>query len=104
MTQSEYLTRNAARIDFSKNLETEDPEKKNGEEATAPATSSIAPFENILMKLREAYTEVSVLHDVLAVAKEKHYMVLDPVPTEMTETKQMALIYARKFLDLSVNN
>ena len=46
--------------------------------------------------MKNAYTEVSVLHDVLAVAKEKHYLVLDPVPTEPAETKPMALIYARK--------
>lgn len=62
----------------------------------APSTSGIAPFENILQKLKDAYTEVSVLHDVLAVAKEKHYLVLDPVPQEPQEVKQMALIYARK--------
>lgn len=34
--------------------------------------------------------------DVLAVAKEKRYMVLDPVPQENIEIKQMVQVYARK--------
>lgn len=58
--------------------------------------SNLMHFDNILAKLKEAYTEVSVLHDVLAVAKEKNYLVLDPVPQEPVETKPMAIVYARK--------
>ena len=100
MTQSEYLTRNAAKINFSKTTETAEGEKKEEDEPAAASVTSpqsnLAPFENILHKLKDAYTEVSVLHDVLAIAKEKHYLVLDPVPTEPPETKQMALVYARK--------
>lgn len=41
-------------------------------------------------------TEVCVLADVLAIAKEKHYMVLDPVPQELPEVKPMIQLYARK--------
>ena len=37
-----------------------------------------------------------MLADVLAVAKEKRYMVLDPVPQENIETKPMVQVYARK--------
>lgn len=37
-----------------------------------------------------------MLADVLAIAKEKHYMVLDPVPQEPTEVKPMIQVYARK--------
>lgn len=37
-----------------------------------------------------------MLADVLAIAKEKHYMVLDPVPQELPEAKTMYQLYARK--------
>lgn len=88
------MTRNAARINFTKKT---DEAKEEEDPAAVPApTSNLAPFENILHKLKDAYTEISVLHDVLAVAKEKHYLVLDPVPQEPSDTKQMALVYARK--------
>jgi len=33
---------------------------------------------------------------VLAVTKEKRYMILDPIPTDLVETKPMAQIYLRK--------
>lgn len=45
---------------------------------------------------RNALTEVCVLTDVLAIAKEKNYMVLDPVPQEPIEVKPMIQVYARK--------
>lgn len=45
---------------------------------------------------RNALTEVCVLADVLAIAKEKNYMVLDPVPQESVEVKPMMQVYARK--------
>lgn len=37
-----------------------------------------------------------VLADVLAIAKEKRYMVLDHVPQEPLDTKPMVQVYARK--------
>jgi mediator of RNA polymerase II transcription subunit 17 len=45
---------------------------------------------------RNALTEVCVLADVLAVAKEKRYIVLDHVPPETLENKPMVQVYARK--------
>lgn len=45
---------------------------------------------------RNALTEVCVLADVLAIAKEKNYMVLDPVPQESGDLKNMIQVYARK--------
>ena len=45
---------------------------------------------------RNALTEVCVLADVLAIAKEKRYMVLDHVPQEPLDTKPMVQVYARK--------
>lgn len=45
---------------------------------------------------RSALTEVCVLADVLAIAKEKRYIVLDHVPQDALETKPMVQVYARK--------
>jgi len=46
--------------------------------------------------LKNAHQEICVLADVLAIAKDKRYMVLDPVQQEPLETKPMVQIYARK--------
>lgn len=58
--------------------------------------SSLWPWDSVRNKLRSAHTEICVLADVLAIAKEKRYMVFDPVPQEQVETKPMVQIYARK--------
>lgn len=92
LSQSEYLTKNAARINFAKKSEI-DGEKTEDEPAQQ---SKLSHFETILQKLKDAYTEVAVLHDVIAISKEKHYMVLDPVPKEPIEPKPMAVVYSRK--------
>lgn len=51
---------------------------------------------------RSALTEVCVLADVLSVAKQKRYMILDPVPQNepMPQPKDIAQIYARKKVSL----
>jgi len=41
-------------------------------------------------------TEVCVLADVLAIAKERNYMVLDPTSHESADVKPMIQVYARK--------
>lgn len=46
--------------------------------------------------MKNAHQEICVLADVLAIAKDKRYMVLDPVQQEPLETKPMVQIYARK--------
>lgn len=51
---------------------------------------------NLIFLLRNALTEVCVLADVLAIAKEKNYMVLDPVSQELADVKPMIQVYARK--------
>lgn len=53
-------------------------------------------WESVRTKLRDALTEVCVLSDVLAVAKGKQYMVLDPVPHEQSQIKPMVQVYSRK--------
>lgn len=103
---SESLTKNASRIDFSKTalesdsvtVKSEEAEQKPEEDSKDPAAfqSSLWPWDAVRNKLRDAYTEVCVLSDVLSIAKEKRYMVLDPVPQEAQETKPMVQVYARK--------
>lgn len=53
------------------------------------------------MIYRNAMTEVCVLTDVLTIAKQKQYLILDPVPQELPEPKPMAQIYARKKVNLA---
>ncbi|XP_053694801.1 mediator of RNA polymerase II transcription subunit 17 [Sabethes cyaneus] len=106
-TLSEHLAKCAAKIDFSKtandidlvqqSLKKED-EKKDDESKDSAALfqSSLWPWDSVRNKLKEAYTEVCVLSDVLSVAKEKRFMVLDPIPQEPPEVKPMVQVYARK--------
>lgn len=98
------MSKNAARIDFSKSTtaavepEKDDSDKKSDDESKDPATfqSNLWPWDSVRNKLRDALTEVCVLSDVLAIAKEKRYMVLDPVPQEPLDTKPIVQVYARK--------
>ncbi|XP_049763475.1 mediator of RNA polymerase II transcription subunit 17 [Schistocerca nitens] len=106
LSMSENLAKLAQKIDFSKTA-VDDLKKDNGENldksdeessAKDPVNyqSSLWPWDSVRNKLRNALTEVCVLHDVLVIAKEKRYMVLDPVPQENIETKAMVQVYARK--------
>ncbi|KAJ8672584.1 hypothetical protein QAD02_003843 [Eretmocerus hayati] len=102
LTLSEHLTKVAQKIDFSKingedSKETEDTEKSE-DDSKDPANfqSSLWPWDSVRNKLRSALTEVCVLADVLTIAKEKRYMVLDPVPQDNVEVKPMVQVYARK--------
>ncbi|XP_011307730.1 mediator of RNA polymerase II transcription subunit 17 [Fopius arisanus] len=105
LTLSENLAKIAQKIDFSKSNGEESRKEtipENGdksEEDSRDSTSfqaSLWPWDNVRSKLRNALTEVCVLADVLAIAKEKRYMVLDPVPQEPPEVKPMVQVYARK--------
>lgn len=81
---SENLARLAQKIDFSK---TDDDYcvKKEGDSSSDSKSedenkepgyqSSLWPWDSVRNKLRNALTEVSVLADVLSIAKEKRYMV-----------------------------
>ncbi|XP_067009669.1 mediator of RNA polymerase II transcription subunit 17 [Anabrus simplex] len=106
LSMSESLARLAQKIDFSKTTP-EDLKKENGDQSdksddetstkdSLTFQSSLWPWDSVRNKLRNALTEVCVLHDVLAIAKEKRYMVLDPVQENIIETKPMVQIYARK--------
>ena len=53
---------------------------------------------SLLWFFRAAATEIGVLQDVLAVAREKRYLVLDPINSEMMEQRNLPvlLMLARK--------
>ncbi|KAL1506556.1 hypothetical protein ABEB36_005897 [Hypothenemus hampei] len=102
LTLSESLVKYAQKIDFSKttdlDLKREDTtdDSKSDIDPKDAFQSSLWPWDSVRNKLRNAHQEVCVLADVLAIAKDKRYMVLDPVPQEPLETKPMVQIYARK--------
>ncbi|XP_035434262.2 mediator of RNA polymerase II transcription subunit 17 [Spodoptera frugiperda] len=106
LSMSENLARLAQKIDFSKTEDEFCNIKKEGESSSDSKSedenkepgyqSSLWPWDSVRNKLRNALTEVSVLADVLSIAKEKRYMVLDPVQPEQTESRPMVQVYGRK--------
>ncbi|XP_075225487.1 mediator complex subunit 17 [Lycorma delicatula] len=105
LSMSESLAKLAQKIDFSKaayedKKDTGDNIDKSDDEGTskdsASFQSSLWPWDSVRNKLRSALTEVCVLADVLQIAKEKRYLVLDPIQQDSLDTKPMAQVYARK--------
>ncbi|KAG6445649.1 mediator of RNA polymerase II transcription subunit 17 [Manduca sexta] len=105
LSMSENLARLAQKIDFSKTDDEFCNIKKEGESSSESKSeddkdpgyqSSLWPWDSVRNKLRNALTEVCVLADVLNIAKEKRYMVLDPVQPEPVESRQMVQVYGRK--------
>ncbi|XP_021201283.1 mediator of RNA polymerase II transcription subunit 17 [Helicoverpa armigera] len=106
LSMSENLARLAQKIDFSKTEDEFCNIKKEGESSSDSKSedenkepgyqSSLWPWDSVRNKLRNALTEVCVLADVLSIAKEKRYMVLDPVQPEQVEGRPMVQVYGRK--------
>ncbi|CAB3223936.1 unnamed protein product [Arctia plantaginis] len=105
LSMSENLARLAQKIDFSKtddefcNIKKEgecSSDTKSEDEKEPGYQSSLWPWDSVRNKLRNALTEVCVLADVLSIAKEKRYMVLDPVQPEQQENRPMVQVYGRK--------
>lgn len=73
-------------------------EKEAEEEASKKPDiqASSWPWDSVRNKLRSALTEVCVLADVVSVAKEKRYMVLDPVQQEQPDQRQLAQLFSKK--------
>ncbi|XP_074032304.1 mediator complex subunit 17 [Leptinotarsa decemlineata] len=102
LTLSESLAKYAQKIDFSKLSDLEIRKEESNEDSKSDTDSkdafqsSLWPWDSVRTKMRSALQEICVLADVLAIAKEKRYLVLDPVQQEPLETKPMVQIYARK--------
>ena len=94
---SEQMARTAERIDFSKSEEELEQEDDAGN-ALTKFQPSLWPWDSVRSKLKSAFTEVTVLLDVLTIAKQKKYIVLDPVSPESSpdQRPQYAAIVAKK--------
>lgn len=107
LTLSENLTKQAHKIDWTKGDDEEDDEdipsiasatEKEGDEDSKKTDfqASSWPWDSVRNKLRSALTEVCVLADVITVAKDKRYMVLDPVQQEQPDQRQLAQLFSKK--------
>lgn len=104
---SENLTKQAHKIDWTKGEDDEDEEdipsiasatEKEADEDSKKTDfqASSWPWDSVRNKLRSALTEVCVLADVITVAKDKRYMVLDPVQQEQPDQRQLAQLFSKK--------
>ncbi|KAJ2949952.1 hypothetical protein O0L34_g11277 [Tuta absoluta] len=107
LSMSENLTRLAQKIDFAKTeddyqvctikKEGESADSKSEDESKEPGyQSSLWPWDSVRNKLKNALTEVCVLADVISIAKEKRYMVLDQIQPEALDNRPMVQVYGRK--------
>ncbi|XP_059158595.1 mediator of RNA polymerase II transcription subunit 17-like [Physella acuta] len=103
LSMSENLSKLAHKIDFykdeseEKGKPTSEGEKETDEEKVlAPFQPSLWPWDSVRNKLKSAYTEISVLYDILNIVKEKHYMVTDPVSQDSPELKAPLQMLAKK--------
>ena len=102
------MTKLAHKIDWSKGEdedEDEVPEIVSVSEKSADEDStnkkpdvqqSTWPWDGVRTKLLSAYTEMCVLSDVIAISKDKRYMVLDPVQTDQPEQRLLAQLFSKK--------
>ncbi|KFM59411.1 Mediator of RNA polymerase II transcription subunit 17, partial [Stegodyphus mimosarum] len=99
LSMSENLTRLAHKIDFGKTdndfQSTSDATEEDSKEL-ATFQASLWPWDSVRNKLRSMLTEVCVLVDVLNIAKEKRYMVIDPVHQEAPDPKPMVVLLQKK--------
>ncbi|XP_002732468.3 mediator of RNA polymerase II transcription subunit 17-like, partial [Saccoglossus kowalevskii] len=96
LSMSENLTKLAHKIDFGKSDEDEVSGEKEKDEELTPFQPPQWPWESVRNKLRNAFTEVCVLADVLSIAKETRYMVLDEVSQEEAISKPALQLLAKK--------
>ncbi|KAI1284855.1 Mediator of RNA polymerase II transcription subunit 17 [Halotydeus destructor] len=101
LSMSENMVRLAHRIDFNETDETESTEKnevsENDSKELVSFQPSLWPWDSVRSKLRSAFTEVSVLLDVLNITKDKRYMVLDPVQQDnVTDYRPVQALIAKK--------
>uniref|UniRef100_T1KJK3 Mediator of RNA polymerase II transcription subunit 17 n=2 Tax=Tetranychus urticae TaxID=32264 RepID=T1KJK3_TETUR len=93
---SENLARMVQRIDFN-SIESEEDNDDTSETKESPSLAAPQwPWESARNKIRSALTEIHVLEDVLNIAKEKKYLVLDPVSQDSVDTKPIVSLVAKK--------
>ncbi|KAK7066861.1 Mediator of RNA polymerase II transcription subunit 17 [Halocaridina rubra] len=91
-SMSENLTQLARKIDFATDGEDvagEEKKEEEEEEEKQPFQQPHWNLEGVRNKVRQALTEMCVLHDLLITVKQKppQYMVLDPVQADAPEPK-----------------
>lgn len=108
MSISENLAKLAQKIDFTGSVENvekmdddvnpddEKDSKDSDSKELASFQASLWPWDSVRNKLRNALTEMSVLLDVITIAKEKRYLVLDPVSQDPQEYRPINLLVAKK--------
>lgn len=109
-SMSEHLSQLIQRIDFyqpieelreeldnaKKTSDDEEDDEARPQANTQATAGSLWPFDVMRTKLRVALTEISVLYDVLAIAKEKKYMVFDAVNPKQTDQRPIVGLLAKK--------
>ncbi|XP_040282268.1 mediator of RNA polymerase II transcription subunit 17 isoform X2 [Bufo bufo] len=114
LSMSQNLARLAQRIDFGQDSDEEGTgegiapqendwvDQEEEEEGLVKFQPSLWPWDSVRNHLRGTLTEMCVLHDVLAVVKDKRFMHLDPVSQEPLTPKQsqnsLLLVSKRKSL------
>ncbi|KAG8180030.1 hypothetical protein JTE90_026632 [Oedothorax gibbosus] len=99
LSMSENLSRLANKIDFGKTeLDAASTSEAAEEDSKELATfqASLWPWDSVRTKLRSMYTEVSVLVDVLNIAKEKRYLAIDPVSNDPPEPRPLVVLLQKK--------
>jgi mediator of RNA polymerase II transcription subunit 17 len=97
----------AQKIDFSGSVETvekmetgvsaeDDKEAEDDSKELASFQASLWPWDSVRSKLKNSLTEMSVLLDVIRIAKDKRYLVLDPVSQDPQEYKPINLLVSKK--------
>lgn len=81
-----------------KTEKTEKTKQENEEDSTKKANfqQAVWPWESVCNKLKSAFTEICVLSDAISIAKDKRYMVLDPVHQDTPEQRQLVHLFSKK--------
>jgi len=116
LTMSENLTKLVHKIDFSKPVDTVEEmmetdavtngaeDDKTDQKELASFQPSLWPWDSVRNKLKQSLTEISVLLDVIALSKNRQYLVLDPVHQEQSTYKPLSHLISKKQSLLNASN
>ncbi|CAG0914479.1 unnamed protein product, partial [Notodromas monacha] len=93
-SMSENLTKLAQKIDFFE--ADEDSTSKDETEVKEEPVPLTYPWESIRSKLMKAFDQATVLLDIMAICREKKYMILDPVAQEAPPRAPIIQMLAKK--------